>query len=420
GEMGDQGEKGEKGDKGDKGDKGAKGDKGDKGDKGADGAAGQDGAQGEKGDQGDPGVGIKFISYKVIDGMPALVITLTDDSKQTVYMPMEAEKSVDDSGNKTFKAGKNQVIVPQDIVLPNDATLTITPISAQEAAESFTVSDTDYVASFEIEFVGLPEDNDEEITVVLMIDPHLDKDSMKLYHNSDPIEVFEYEVDTGKLTFKTKSFSPFTVIATPLSGDRFVVQFKDYNGTVLKTETVSIGEAATPPTDPTREGYQFTGWDKTFDNVTADLIVTATYEEDKNAPIIEVSSTEASAGEEEVEVSISLKNNPGFLSLGLSFAYNSEVLTLSSVLDSYNRHTEGYSFTPPPDNMASGCRAVLYKASLPKKITDGDVMTLKFTIASNAPAGSYAITVSSTEGGTYDGNKEVIVLASATGYITVE
>ncbi|MCK5907268.1 MAG: InlB B-repeat-containing protein, partial [Flavobacteriales bacterium] len=58
----------------------------------------------------------------------------------------------------------------------------------------------------------------------------------------------------------------------------YTVVFKDHDGTVLKTETVNHGESATAPVDPTRDGHIFTGWDVDFSNVTADIVVTAQHE----------------------------------------------------------------------------------------------------------------------------------------------
>ena len=57
----------------------------------------------------------------------------------------------------------------------------------------------------------------------------------------------------------------------------FTVTFQDWDGTLLKTETVIEHEAATPPANPIRAGYIFTGWDVAFDDVTEDLTVTAQY-----------------------------------------------------------------------------------------------------------------------------------------------
>jgi uncharacterized repeat protein (TIGR02543 family) len=57
----------------------------------------------------------------------------------------------------------------------------------------------------------------------------------------------------------------------------YTVTFIDWDGNVIKTETVEYGQSAIAPPNPLRSGYTFEGWDKDFTNITDDLIVTAQY-----------------------------------------------------------------------------------------------------------------------------------------------
>lgn len=57
----------------------------------------------------------------------------------------------------------------------------------------------------------------------------------------------------------------------------YTVTFKDWDGTILKTQIVEKDNGATAPSDPIRTGYEFIGWDIPFDNIISDLIVTAQY-----------------------------------------------------------------------------------------------------------------------------------------------
>ena len=78
-----------------------------------------------------------------------------------------------------------------------------------------------------------------------------------------------------------KAFTNVTadlVVTAQYEINTYTVTFKDWNGTVLKTQEVQYGGDAEAPADPTRTGYTFTGWDKAFTNITADLVVTAQYE----------------------------------------------------------------------------------------------------------------------------------------------
>jgi len=69
-------------------------------------------------------------------------------------------------------------------------------------------------------------------------------------------------------------------VTAQYTANTYTVVFKNYNGAVLKTEPVSHGGSATAPSVPAREGYAFSGWDKAFTNVTGDLTVTAQFTTD--------------------------------------------------------------------------------------------------------------------------------------------
>jgi len=58
----------------------------------------------------------------------------------------------------------------------------------------------------------------------------------------------------------------------------YTVEFVDHDGKSLKLQhNVTHGTAATAPADPSRNGYDFTGWDVDYNNVTDNLTVNATY-----------------------------------------------------------------------------------------------------------------------------------------------
>ncbi|WP_302280913.1 InlB B-repeat-containing protein [Coprobacillus cateniformis] len=55
------------------------------------------------------------------------------------------------------------------------------------------------------------------------------------------------------------------------------VTFVDGLGNTLKTQSVNYGSNATPPANPTREGYVFNGWNGSYNNVNSSRTITATW-----------------------------------------------------------------------------------------------------------------------------------------------
>ena len=58
----------------------------------------------------------------------------------------------------------------------------------------------------------------------------------------------------------------------------YTVTFTDYNDEVLNTQSILHGNDAIAPTVPNREGYTFKNWNSDFTNVTSDLTVKAMYD----------------------------------------------------------------------------------------------------------------------------------------------
>ena len=87
---------------------------------------------------------------------------------------------------------------------------------------------------------------------------------------------------------------------------KYTVTFKDYDGKILKTQEVEFMSSVLAPSNPSREGYTFIGWDKTFDKITSDLVVTAKYKENAK-PSTPVSPTKPSETPEKPNTSD--KNN---------------------------------------------------------------------------------------------------------------
>ena len=223
-----------------------------------------------------------------------------------------------------------------------------------------------------------------------------------------------------------KAFNNVTadlVVTAQYSANTYTVTFKDWNGTVLKTQQVQYGGAATAPANPTRTGYTFTGWDKAFNNVTANLVVTAQYVQNEpvstpvpsDAPQIVVESKTTSAGST-VAVNISIANNPGIVSMTLHVNFDSR-LELVSVQDTGLLPGKVHSTV-----MLNPYTLAWENDSATQNYTvNGTLVTLTFNVPENLEEGDYAVSVSYDSEGyeIYDFNAEPVDFAVVNGKISV-
>jgi len=115
------------------------------------------------------------------------------------------------------------------------------------------------------------------------------------YTGNDPqaVSITEMKIvrikEDGKSSVGVKKTPPVGIItvARDGSGILYTVAFDPDGGTRTGggalVQYVPAGGAATAP-ELARAGYTFTGWDKTFDNVTADLSVKALWQENPGTP----------------------------------------------------------------------------------------------------------------------------------------
>lgn len=80
----------------------------------------------------------------------------------------------------------------------------------------------------------------------------------------------------------------------------FTVNFLDDNDNIIKTEIVEYGNGATAPINPLKEDHTFTGWDKDFSNIIADLNIYAEFK--KNEIEVDEETEEETKEETKAEV----------------------------------------------------------------------------------------------------------------------
>lgn len=196
----------------------------------------------------------------------------------------------------------------------------------------------------------------------------------------------------------------------------FTVTFKDYDGTVLGTQKVEKGKAATAPANPVRENFTFAGWDKKFDKITSDLVVTATYTTTK--ALIYVESTTVNKGTSEVTVNIRVKNNPGIMGAVLKVSVDDKMFSFKS---GTSTGYPGLTLTSPGSATTSSPYTFMLDAlelSADDK-KDGTLFRITFKVKDTSATGDYKVSLSYDDGAIFDENYNDPNVILGNGIITI-
>jgi hypothetical protein len=186
---------------------------------------------------------------------------------------------------------------------------------------------------------------------------------------------------------------------------------------VLKTESVENGKAATAPANPTREHFSFAGWDKSFDNVTANLVVTATYTAEKI--VISAESVTVDKGANEVTVNIRVYNNPGIMGAVLKISVNDQVFSFKS---GSKEGFPGLTLTSPgPSTTSSPYTFMLDALELSDEDRkDGTLFSVTFTLDNPGATGTYEVELSCDNKGIFDEAYKYPNVVLENGTITIQ
>jgi len=166
-----------------------------------------------------------------------------------------------------------------------------------KSGSTISLPDTDPTKPGETFTGWLNFDDQTPVTSNITVSPTFEVNSYDLIYMSEGIELFRdsYEFneaiiplsDPTRTGFTFKGWSPElpdfmpdqdVTVAALWEIDTFTVEFVDFDGSVIDSQVVDYNSSANAPADPQREGYVFTGWNTTFDQVTQDLTVTAKYQ----------------------------------------------------------------------------------------------------------------------------------------------
>lgn len=197
------------------------------------------------------------------------------------------------------------------------------------------------------------------------------------------------KIDGGKINSDIKSLEI-----------EYSVQFLDFDGSLLKKEMVKRGEAAHEPKIPERKGYKFRKWDKNFESINEDIVITAQYIK-SGSPVLFSEKVKVKPGEKGVKVPIKINKNPGILGMEIAVSYDEKVMKLVGA--SNGQAFKGVLNFTKGKLLNSGCKYVWDGQEISKKETkNGEILVLNFDVYDTAKKGTYLIDITYEDGNIVD------------------
>jgi predicted ribosomally synthesized peptide with SipW-like signal peptide len=132
-------------------------------------------------------------------------VVKASDGNYLVTIPKDNQKDIVFTDNETFK-----VTVPFAAIDENAGYLSFSLNAQEEADSKFKGDTTGKIAStYDISLSGIKEDNEAAITVSYLFGT--EKEDVAVYHGNELLES-TYDAEKGFVTFKTTSFSLFTIL----------------------------------------------------------------------------------------------------------------------------------------------------------------------------------------------------------------
>lgn len=184
-----------------------------------------------------------------------------------------------------------------------------------------------------------------------------------------------------------------------------------------ETEQPSNKDSETKKEDRNNHAVNNNFTDKTSNDSTESENSTENSTENNGYPLISVSDISSRPGDN-VQISVTLNNNPGVLGMALTVYYDETNLTLQSI-ENGEAFQDVLDLTPSK-TLNSGIRFLWDGIDIAENdIKDGTILTMNFKVNGNAQEDKYPITLKYSDGDIVDKNLASISPQIENGYITI-